>query len=160
MVSGTAVVHRDDTEYMLRENESTFIAAGAVHRLYNPGQVDLHMIEVQSGEYVGEDDIVRIADDYGREGAETPKRPLAKPAAKSPSAKKPKVASSLRSPALAAHASPKEKRKGRRKAKLTATAGRRATRRLVRPTAVALKPASKKPAPKPPSKPPRKPRKK
>ncbi len=164
VVSGTAVVHRDDTEYMLRENESTFIAAGAVHRLYNPGQVDLHMIEVQSGEYVGEDDIVRIADDYGREGAETPKRPLSKPAAKSPSAKKPKVASSLRSPALAAHASPKEKRKGRRKAKLTATAGRRATRRLVRPTAVALKTGVKKTPPKSPpkgpSKPPRKPRKK
>ena len=48
---------------------STFIAPGCIHRLSNPGHVDLHMIEVQSGEYVGEDDIVRLADDYGREGA-------------------------------------------------------------------------------------------
>jgi mannose-6-phosphate isomerase-like protein (cupin superfamily) len=51
---------------LLRENESTFIPAGAVHRLHNPGQIDLEMIEVQSGSYLGEDDIVRLEDHYGR----------------------------------------------------------------------------------------------
>ncbi len=69
VVTGTAVVTNGGDDFVLRENESTFISAGTIHRLANPGQVDLHMIEVQSGEYVGEDDIVRIADDYGRSGA-------------------------------------------------------------------------------------------
>ncbi|TQV61509.1 MAG: mannose-1-phosphate guanylyltransferase/mannose-6-phosphate isomerase, partial [Halothiobacillaceae bacterium] len=47
-------------------NESTFIPAGHVHRLENPGVIDLVMIEVQSGDYLGEDDIVRLEDSYGR----------------------------------------------------------------------------------------------
>lgn len=66
VVTGTAVVTCGDKTFTLRENESTFIPTGTVHRLENPGKLPLRMIEVQSGEYVGEDDIVRIADDYGR----------------------------------------------------------------------------------------------
>lgn len=66
VVTGTALVTCGDKTFMLRENESTFIPAGTVHRLENPGRVPLRMIEVQSGEYVDEDDIVRIEDDYGR----------------------------------------------------------------------------------------------
>jgi mannose-6-phosphate isomerase-like protein (cupin superfamily) len=50
----------------VRANESTFIPAGRAHRLENPGMLDLVMIEVQSGEYLGEDDIVRLDDRYGR----------------------------------------------------------------------------------------------
>lgn len=67
VVKGAAQVINGDQEIMLGENESTFIPAGTTHRLENPGKVDLEMIEVQSGEYVGEDDIVRLDDDYGRE---------------------------------------------------------------------------------------------
>lgn len=67
VVKGAAMVTNGDREFLLSENESTFIPAGTIHRLENPGKVDLEMIEVQSGEYVGEDDIVRIEDDYGRE---------------------------------------------------------------------------------------------
>lgn len=66
VVTGTAMVTCGDSHFILRENESTFIPAGTVHRLENPGRVPLRMVEVQSGEYVGEDDIVRIDDDYGR----------------------------------------------------------------------------------------------
>ncbi|CDL00676.1 mannose-1-phosphate guanyltransferase; putative capsular polysaccharide biosynthesis protein [Magnetospirillum gryphiswaldense MSR-1 v2] len=66
VVTGTALVTCGDSTFTLRENESTFIPAGTVHRLENPGKLPLRMIEVQSGEYVGEDDIVRIDDDYGR----------------------------------------------------------------------------------------------
>lgn len=66
VVTGTALVTCGTETFTLRENESTFIPAGTVHRLENPGLVPLRMIEVQSGEYVGEDDIVRIEDDYGR----------------------------------------------------------------------------------------------
>jgi mannose-1-phosphate guanylyltransferase/mannose-6-phosphate isomerase len=66
VVTGTALVTCGDKTFMVRENESTFIPAGSNHRLENPGRVPLRMIEVQSGEYVGEDDIVRIEDDYGR----------------------------------------------------------------------------------------------
>lgn len=66
VVTGTALVTCGDKTFMVRENESTFIPAGTNHRLENPGRVPLRMIEVQSGEYVGEDDIVRIEDDYGR----------------------------------------------------------------------------------------------
>lgn len=51
---------------MLSENESTFIPLGAMHRLHNPGRVPLEIIEVQSGSYLGEDDIVRIDDRYNR----------------------------------------------------------------------------------------------
>jgi len=68
VVTGTAVVGRDGESFVLRENESTFIPAGVAHRLENPGKVPLRLIEVQSGEYVGEDDIVRIEDTYGRAG--------------------------------------------------------------------------------------------
>ena len=66
VVSGTAKVTRGDTTYLLSENESTFIPLGTTHRLENPGRVDLEMIEVQSGSYLGEDDIVRFEDVYGR----------------------------------------------------------------------------------------------
>ena len=66
VVSGTARVTHGDTERLVYTNESTFIPAGEKHRLSNPGLIDLVLIEVQSGEYLGEDDIVRFADDYGR----------------------------------------------------------------------------------------------
>ncbi len=66
VVSGMARVTNDEREYFVRENESTFIPAGHRHRLENPGMLELVMIEVQSGEYVGEDDIVRFDDQYGR----------------------------------------------------------------------------------------------
>ena len=67
VVKGAAMVTNGDETFKIGENESTFIPAGTVHRLENPGKVDLEMIEVQSGEYVGEDDIVRMEDDYGRD---------------------------------------------------------------------------------------------
>jgi mannose-1-phosphate guanylyltransferase/mannose-6-phosphate isomerase len=54
---------------LLTENQSTYIPLGQVHRLANPGKVPLEIIEVQSGSYLGEDDIVRIEDVYGRQGA-------------------------------------------------------------------------------------------
>ncbi|MBF8780842.1 mannose-1-phosphate guanylyltransferase/mannose-6-phosphate isomerase [Pseudomonas fulva] len=66
VVSGMAVVVNDGQELMLNTNESTFIRAGHKHRLRNPGVIDLVLIEVQSGEYLGEDDIVRFEDSYGR----------------------------------------------------------------------------------------------
>jgi mannose-1-phosphate guanylyltransferase/mannose-1-phosphate guanylyltransferase/mannose-6-phosphate isomerase len=66
VVSGTAMVTRNAEQVMLGENESIYIPRGAVHRLENPGKVPLNVIEVQSGEYLGEDDIVRIEDSYGR----------------------------------------------------------------------------------------------
>jgi mannose-1-phosphate guanylyltransferase/mannose-6-phosphate isomerase len=66
VVSGTAQVTRGDTKYLVSENESTFIPLGTRHRLENPGSVPLEIIEVQSGSYLGEDDIVRFEDDYGR----------------------------------------------------------------------------------------------
>ena len=66
VVSGTALVTCDDRQFFLPENESTFIPQGAKHRLENPGKVPLHLIEVQSGAYLGEDDIVRFEDNYGR----------------------------------------------------------------------------------------------
>jgi mannose-1-phosphate guanylyltransferase/mannose-6-phosphate isomerase len=69
VVSGTALVTCDDKEFLLQENESTFIPVGAKHRLENPGKVALHLIEVQSGGYLGEDDIVRFEDTYGRASA-------------------------------------------------------------------------------------------
>jgi mannose-1-phosphate guanylyltransferase/mannose-6-phosphate isomerase len=68
VVSGMAVVVNDDQELMLNTNESTFIRAGHTHRLTNPGVIDLVLIEVQSGDYLGEDDIVRFEDVYGRAG--------------------------------------------------------------------------------------------
>jgi len=66
VVSGTAKVTRGDETYLVSENESTFIPLGTTHRLENPGRVELEMIEVQSGSYLGEDDIVRFEDVYGR----------------------------------------------------------------------------------------------
>ncbi len=66
VVTGTALVVRDDTEQVLTENESIYIPLGATHRLTNPGKVPLEMIEVQVGSYLGEDDIVRMEDLYGR----------------------------------------------------------------------------------------------
>jgi mannose-1-phosphate guanylyltransferase / mannose-6-phosphate isomerase len=66
VVSGTARVTCDGRTFLVAENQSTFIPLGAKHRLENPGQVPLEMIEVQSGSYLGEDDIVRFEDAYGR----------------------------------------------------------------------------------------------
>jgi len=66
VVSGMALVTNGEKEFFVRPNESTFIPAGCKHRLENPGELDLVMIEVQSGDYVGEDDIVRFDDQYGR----------------------------------------------------------------------------------------------
>jgi mannose-1-phosphate guanylyltransferase/mannose-1-phosphate guanylyltransferase/mannose-6-phosphate isomerase len=66
VVQGTAVVTRDDEEIMLQENESVYLPLGAVHRLHNPGKIPLELIEVQVGSYLGEDDIVRLEDLYGR----------------------------------------------------------------------------------------------
>jgi mannose-1-phosphate guanylyltransferase/mannose-6-phosphate isomerase len=66
IVSGTAKVTRGEDELVLIENQSTYIPLGTKHRLENPGDVELHLIEVQSGSYLGEDDIVRFEDSYGR----------------------------------------------------------------------------------------------
>ena len=66
VVNGSAVVTRDDEEILVRENESIYLPLGTVHRLENPGRIPLTLIEVQSGSYLGEDDIVRIEDTYGR----------------------------------------------------------------------------------------------
>jgi mannose-1-phosphate guanylyltransferase/mannose-6-phosphate isomerase len=66
VVSGTALVTRADEQFMLTENQSTFIQLGVTHRLENPGKLPLELIEVQSGSYLGEDDIVRFDDTYGR----------------------------------------------------------------------------------------------
>ncbi len=67
VVSGTAVVTRGEEIRLLKEDESTYIPLGTVHRLENPGKIPLELIEVQSGPYLGEDDIVRLDDIYGRE---------------------------------------------------------------------------------------------
>ena len=66
MVQGMARVVNGERSLLVNSNESTFIPAGHKHRLENPGVIDLVMIEVQSGEYLGEDDIVRFEDQYGR----------------------------------------------------------------------------------------------
>jgi mannose-1-phosphate guanylyltransferase len=66
VVRGTAIVEKDGEELLLAENQSTYIPLGAQHRLSNPGKIPLEMIEVQSGAYLGEDDIVRFQDNYGR----------------------------------------------------------------------------------------------
>lgn len=66
VVSGTARVTRGDQVELLTEDQSTYIPLGTTHRLENPGKVPLHLIEVQSGSYLGEDDIVRFEDDYKR----------------------------------------------------------------------------------------------
>ena len=66
VVSGTAKVRVGQTEQMLTENQSIYIPIGEIHSLENPGKVNLELIEVQSGTYLGEDDIVRFEDRYGR----------------------------------------------------------------------------------------------
>ena len=66
VVKGTAIVTNGDEEILLTENESTYIPLGTMHRLFNPGSIPLELIEVQSGSYLGEDDIVRVGDEYGR----------------------------------------------------------------------------------------------
>ncbi|HEB59231.1 MAG TPA: mannose-1-phosphate guanylyltransferase/mannose-6-phosphate isomerase [Gammaproteobacteria bacterium] len=66
VVKGTAKITRGDEEFVLSENESTYIPVGVKHRLENPGKIPLELIEVQSGSYLGEDDIVRFEDSYGR----------------------------------------------------------------------------------------------
>ena len=66
VVSGRARVTCDDRVFTLEENQSTFIPLGSRHRLENPGDTPLELIEVQSGAYLGEDDIVRFDDLYGR----------------------------------------------------------------------------------------------
>jgi len=69
VVKGTARVTNGDHEIILSENQSTYIPLGVTHRLENPGKIALELIEVQSGSYLGEDDIVRFEDRYGREAA-------------------------------------------------------------------------------------------
>jgi mannose-1-phosphate guanylyltransferase/mannose-6-phosphate isomerase len=66
VVSGTALVTRNAETILLNENESIYVPLGAVHRLENPGKIPVALIEVQSGAYLGEDDIVRVEDTYGR----------------------------------------------------------------------------------------------
>ncbi|MFM7274888.1 MAG: cupin domain-containing protein, partial [Gammaproteobacteria bacterium] len=65
-VKGTARVTCGDHELMLHEDQSTYIPIGSKHRLSNPGKIPLELIEVQTGSYLGEDDIVRFEDVYGR----------------------------------------------------------------------------------------------
>jgi mannose-1-phosphate guanylyltransferase/mannose-6-phosphate isomerase len=71
VVQGTARITRNNETFLLAENESTYIPVGATHRIENPGKVPLNIIEVQSGSYLGEDDIVRFEDNYGRKGTNT-----------------------------------------------------------------------------------------
>ena len=67
VVSGTAEVQLNETRQLLGENQSTYIPLGCNHRLSNPGQIPLKIIEVQSGPYLEEDDIERFEDDHGRD---------------------------------------------------------------------------------------------
>ena len=71
VVRGTATITLNDDVFELNVNESTFIPIGARHRIANYGSEPAHIIEVQCGEYLGEDDIVRFEDEYGREGTNT-----------------------------------------------------------------------------------------
>ena len=71
VVSGTARITRGEDTFLLEENQSTYIPVGTKHRIENPGKIPLHIIEVQSGSYLGEDDIVRFEDRYGRKGTNT-----------------------------------------------------------------------------------------
>jgi len=70
VVSGVAEVVNGDAELSIHTNQSTYIPAGHKHRLSNPGPDSLVIIEVQSGDYLGEDDIVRFQDNYGRAESE------------------------------------------------------------------------------------------
>ena len=66
MVRGTARIIRNGDESILSEDQSTYIPLGTEHRLENPDKIDLELIEVQTGSYLGEDDIMRLEDKYGR----------------------------------------------------------------------------------------------
>ena len=66
MVEGTAKVTIDDEVKLVTENQSVYIPLGAVHRMENPGKIDMVLIEVQTGSYLGEDDIIRYEDKYAR----------------------------------------------------------------------------------------------
>ena len=66
VIQGVAKVRIDDEEFLLRPNQSTYIPVETRHRLENPGSEDVHLIEVQTGGYIGEDDITRLEDIYGR----------------------------------------------------------------------------------------------
>jgi mannose-1-phosphate guanylyltransferase/mannose-6-phosphate isomerase len=68
VVAGTARITRGEEQFLLEENQSTYIPIGVKHRIENPGMIPLEIIEVQSGSYLGEDDIVRFEDQYGRKG--------------------------------------------------------------------------------------------
>jgi mannose-1-phosphate guanylyltransferase / mannose-6-phosphate isomerase len=74
VVSGTARITRGTEVFLLEENQSAFIPIGVTHRIENPGKIPVHLIEVQSGTYLGEDDIVRLEDRYGRESVLLPHR--------------------------------------------------------------------------------------
>ena len=63
---GVAEVTCDETKKLVQENESIYLPLGSVHRLENPGKIDIELIEVQTGSYLGEDDIIRIEDAYHR----------------------------------------------------------------------------------------------
>ena len=69
VVSGTARITRGKEVFLLEEDQSTYIPIGVRHRIENPGKIPVHIIEVQSGGYLGEDDIVRFEDQYGRQGS-------------------------------------------------------------------------------------------
>ena len=71
VVKGTARITKNDDEFDLNVNESTYISIGDVHRIANPYDEEVHIIEVQCGDYLGEDDIIRLEDNYGREGTST-----------------------------------------------------------------------------------------
>jgi mannose-1-phosphate guanylyltransferase / mannose-6-phosphate isomerase len=71
VVQGTARITCNDKTFLLSENESTYIPIGATHRIEKPGKMPLHIVEVQSGSYLGEDDIVRFEDNYDRQGTNT-----------------------------------------------------------------------------------------
>jgi mannose-1-phosphate guanylyltransferase/mannose-6-phosphate isomerase len=72
VVSGTARITRGEEVFLLEENQSAFIPVGVTHRIENPGKIPLHLIEVQSGSYLGDDDIVRLQDQYGRQDSGKP----------------------------------------------------------------------------------------
>ena len=74
VVEGTALVTKGEETVLLTENQSTYIPIGVTHRLENPGEIPLTLIEVQSGSYLGEDDIVRFEDIYGRQAAPKPSK--------------------------------------------------------------------------------------
>ncbi len=65
-MKGTAEVTRNDEVVLVHENESIYLPIGCVHRMANPGRIDLELIEVQTGSYLGEDDIIRLEDVYNR----------------------------------------------------------------------------------------------